>query len=377
LLAAVDPTLIHASADARPYALAFLMLALAILGFLVSCSKASRGARALWVFCGAATIWAHYVFYPFVLGIVGAYLLVPDLRARYRPSQFGLDSLIHLLLVALAVPQFTQLFARRSVLDWVSTGHTGGGLLTATLPYWPLLALGVLAVWKRDDPEKNLFRALWISLLIGALGFLLLNMLGANVIHWRYTQGGLVIIILLSAASFAVVNRYAAAVAIVVGALFLVTALERAKAAYGTYTLKGFEDWRQATEVLGAALRGDTLTPVLFRSGFAEENEVPLGSPVTTTRAPLRGPGRVAPNWHVVSLTASWDHPEREAYFADEVLPQLDAADTFYLLSRSRRYAAKLVGWVEEARPGSFETRTQAFGRVVLITFIRSPSSRF
>ena len=74
-VAAIDPTLIHASADARPYALAYLMLTLTLLGFIGTCLKAERGTRALWVTCGAGTIWAHYVFYPFVLGIITAYFI--------------------------------------------------------------------------------------------------------------------------------------------------------------------------------------------------------------------------------------------------------------------------------------------------------------
>jgi uncharacterized membrane protein len=375
VLAAVDWTLVHASAQARPYALAFLMLTLAIFGFLAACSNATRGARAFWVFCSAATIWTHYVFYPFVIGIVSAYLLIPYLRLRYRPSQFGRDLLVHLLLVSLALPQFVQLFARRSDLDWVSTGYTGGGLIALTLPYWPLLILGAIAVWKCDEAGKSAFWALWISIIVGSVGFLTLRVLGVNLINVRYMQGGLIPIMLLSVAGIALLNRFAASVSVVMTLFLLATALQEVKLRFGTYTRMGAEDWRQATEVLDATLEGDTLTPVLFHAGFIEEDQTPLGSPVAATRAPLRSPGRPHPGWNIVPLTLSWNHPQREAYFFDEVRARLDSVETFYLLSRSAPYAALMVEWVEQVRPGSFEAQTQEFGSVVLVTFRSTHSS--
>ena len=375
-LAAVDWTMVFASAQARPYSLAFLMLTLAILGFLASCSNATRGARALWVFCGAATIWAHYVFYPFVLGIVSAYLLVPSLRVRYRPSQFRRDLLVHLLLVGLAVPQFVKLLARQSDLDWVSAGYTGGGLVGLTLAYWPLLILGGLAVWNSGEKGKSVFWALWISVIVGSLGFLIPRVLGVNLINVRYMQGGLIPIMLLSVAGVALLNRFAAFVSVVITSLILATALHQTKLRLGTYTRLGVDDWRGGTAVLGATLKGDTVTPVLLHTGFIEEDRAPLGSPVAATRAPLRSPGRAAPRWNIVQLTGSWDHPHREAYFVDEVLPQLDASQTFYLLSRSALYAAQVAEWAEKARPGSFEAQTQEFGMVVLVTFRRTNWSR-
>jgi len=375
-VAAVDPTLVHASADARPYALAFLMLSLTILGFVGTCLRQERGTRAMWVTCGAGTIWAHYVFYPFVLGIVSAYLMTRSFREQYNPRRFSRDLLAHIVLVALSAPQFIQLFARREELDWVSHGYTGGGLAFMTMSYWLLLVLGTVAVRKREEPLPDVFRALWICILVGALGFLSLKALGANVIHWRYTQGGLVAIILLAAGGFSLLNRLAAPAGAVVTALLLATVLQQAKGTWGTYTMIGFEDWRQAMEVLSVELEGDTLTPVLFRSGFMEEDQTPLGSPVPTTRATLRSPGREAPDFNLIPLTASWNHPEREDYFETVVLPTIDIAETFYLLSGSPLvYASCMVEWINEARPGVFEARRQNFGRVTLIRFRKAQVS--
>ena len=180
----------------------------------------------------------------------------------------------------------------------------------------------------------------------------------------------------LAAGGFSLLNRLAAPAGAVVTALLLATVLQQAKGTWGTYTMIGFEDWRQAMEVLSVELEGDTLTPVLFRSGFMEEDQTPLGSPVPTTRATLRSPGREAPDFNLIPLTASWNHPEREDYFETVVLPTIDIAETFYLLSGSPLvYASCMVEWINEARPGVFEARRQNFGRVTLIRFRKAQVS--
>ena len=306
-----------------------------------------------------------------MVGIIGAYLVTPYFQRQYKPGVFGRDILIHLLLAGLALPQFVQLLTRRETLDWVSTGYTGGGLLIMTIPYWISLFLGGLALRKSGDPIRSSYRALWICLLLGTLSFLGLKLLGINVIYSRYMQGGLVAVLLLSAGAVAVLNRYRAFVSVLVTVLLLATVLQLNRRSYGTFTQVGFEDWRQATEILESELRGDTLTPVLFRSGFIEEDQAPLGSPAPATRAPLRSPGREAPGWNVISLTSTWDRPGREAYFVKQVLPRLDDSESFHLLVRSGRYASYVMDWIESARPGAFTTRRRDFGQVVLVSFER------
>lgn len=373
LIAALDPTLIHASADARPYGLAFLMLALTTVGFVRASLTGDATARYLWMIAGAGTMWAHYVFYPFVFGIVCSYVVIPTFRRRYKPGIFRRDLLIHLLLVGIAVPQLIQLLARRETLDWVSKGHTGGGLVLMTMPYWISIALGAIAVGTFKKPKQSVYQALWTCLMLGMLGFLGLKILGTNIIHWRYVQGALIAILLLSAGALAVLNRRRASVSLIIALLLLATVLESNRRFYGTYTLLGFEDWRQATATLDGELNGDTRAPVLFRSGFIEEDHPPLGFPVPATRAPLRSPGRMSPDWNVVSLTSSWGHPDRETYFVEHVLPQLDDSDRFYMLVRSGRYASSMINWIEGMRPDVFVAQIRTFGQVVLVKFDRVP----
>lgn len=374
VFAAIDPTLVHASADARPYGLAFLLLTLTIIGFLSSCLTGRRSARALWITAGAGTMWAHYVFYPFVLGIFGAYWATRHLQRRYKETQLGRDLILHGLLLSLAAPQLFHLLGRRETLDWVSTGYTGGGLIMMTMPYWLALVMGGLAARKNGKLLQSITGSLWTCLLLGSLAFVALKILGTNLIHWRYMQGALIAILLLAAGAVAVLNRYRGAVCIFVTVLLLATVMRLNQRAYGTVTQLGFEGWRQATQVLGDELRGDTLTPVLYRSGFIEENHLPLGSPVPATRAPLRSPGSEMPDWNIIPLTATWELPEREAYFESEILDRLDVSSDFYLLSRSGRYASSVVDWIENARPETFTNQRRDFGQLVLVKFRRIQS---
>jgi hypothetical protein len=319
-------------------------------------------------------MWAHYVFYPFVLGIFGAYWATRHLQRRYKETQLGRDLILHLLLVSLAAPQLIHLLGRRETLDWVSTGYTGGGLIMMTMPYWLVLVMGGLAARKHDELLQSITRSLWTCLLLGSLAFVVLKILGTNLIHWRYMQGALIAIVLLAAGASAVLNRYRGAVCIFVTVLLLATVMRLNQRVYGTVTQLGFEGWRQATQVLGDELRGDTLTPVLYRSGFIEENHLPLGSPVPATRAPLRSPGSEMPDWNIIPLTATWELPEREAYFESEILDRLDVSSDFYLLSRSGRYASSVVDWIENARPETFTNQRRDFGQLVLVKFRRIQS---
>ena len=79
----------------------------------------------------------------------------------------------------------------------------------------------------------------------------------------------------------------------------------------------------------------------------------------------------MSPDWNVVSLTSSWGHPDRETYFVEQVLPQLDDSDRFYMLVRSGRYASSVINWIEGMRPDVFVAQIRTFGQVVLVKFDR------
>ena len=79
------------SVDARPYALAMAAAALATTGFIAACRLASARNRLTWAAGAAGVVWAHYLFVPFLLGLVVAYGLHAGLRAVYKPRMFALD----------------------------------------------------------------------------------------------------------------------------------------------------------------------------------------------------------------------------------------------------------------------------------------------
>jgi len=123
--------ILDASRSGRPYALALLLAALALVGFL----RATRGARwgrLLFVFGAIGLFYAHYVLAVFVGGLGVAYLARPSLRRLYRPGAFFVDVVA---LAGLALPGLAQLSALRA---------RSGALSWITHPSWQVFAVVLL-----------------------------------------------------------------------------------------------------------------------------------------------------------------------------------------------------------------------------------------
>ena len=370
VLAAFDSTLLSASASARPYGLALFFLTVFIVGFLLSGTRGGRADRALWILGGAGTAWAHYLLYPVVAGMLGAYFLLPSIRERYPESTFRKDLFVHALLVSLSLPQLVHLFLRRGSLDWmVDVQHFA--VLILIMPYWIALALGATVARPRNRTTNAAQHALWISIVFSLLALVGLNLLGVNLFHWRYLQGVLIPVLFLAAGALGRMSRIALLTTVLwTGAVFGLN-LRAANIGSGSFTRLGEEDWRQAVSVLDEEIGHQDKVPVLFRSGFVEDDELPLGSPGPATRAPLRSPGRQVPEWDIIPLTYRWETPEREEYFNSVILTRLDGAAEFYCLAQTGSYASALVDWVEETWPGLFRHSVRDFELVRIVHFVR------
>jgi hypothetical protein len=116
----------------------------------------------------------------------------------------------------------------------------------------------------------------------------------------------------------------------------------------------GDSDWRAATAELSKQLGDDRSAPILFRSGFIEDDQRVYGRQVSSALAsPLRSPGQEQPAWNLVPLTFNWDLTGREDYFERVIPPAIERQDVFYYFScvciagpSSRNYAGRLTEWI-------------------------------
>jgi len=368
---------VHASVEARPYALVLLSVALAIAGFQWAIRTGTGSARALWILGGASVAWAHYVHYPIVVGLAAAYILLPDLRTKYSIRRFLIDVLWQAGLVGLCAPQVLALLNRRATLSWIDdTNYLV--FVPLLLPVLPAIALGgTLGTRDSDRMARALRSSLWICMVwhVGVLELAALG--GVNLLSARYFIAILVPALLLAGAALARVRLVEAAAALLGFAILTGGTLIAVKRTTGTFSGVGYDDWRGAVTELSARLRSVPEAPVLYRSGFVEEDVVPLGVPSAATLAPLRSPGRLPFTRDVTPLTFRWSHALREAYFAERLLPALGPSHRFFVLCarfgpEPTAYPDQFVSWVEAQWPAQFRAERINFGGVELIDFQRT-----
>lgn len=375
LLFWLSPLAVNATVQARPYALVLAAVAVTLLGFGRSVLLGDRLGRALWLAGATGVVWAHYTQYPLVVGLAGAYVLMPSLRERYTPRLFCRDAVLHVVLVAPAVPQLLALFQRRAALSWMGApDHLAFAPLV--LPLLLPLALDISAPAPSRESRIRGLRLAWVASAAGQLLVLhLAALVGVNLLHPRYALGVMVPMVLLAATAMtrlrgpevtACLFVFAGASAITFGA---------AKASTGSFSGLGHEDWYGATRALASGpCASDTL--VLYRSGFVEQDVQPRGALVGVNLAPLRSPGVKPPDCLVRSLTYRWDSPARHQYFDREIVSLLAESERFALFGlmngpEDRPYSQRFVGWVEDRWPGEWSVNRRAFGAVQLIEFTR------
>jgi hypothetical protein len=357
----------RASGDARPYALAVLLGAVVLFGFVKAVEDGRLSSRIWFVAGSAGLIAAHYLFALMLLGVGIAYLAAAPLRERYPLRRFSADVAAIGLLTVPLVPQVLALWERRAVLDWVP--QINYNLLYVTFGAEATLVAAGLAAgafWERRPKINGSLALLATTALTPPLALVVLAVRGTNLLVPRYMLSGLAPLCLLAGVGLALAApkcRYFGWFGWSgLNALAFLFMYQQD----GSFTTAGSQDWRGATAVVGQRLEEDRGAPVLYRSGFIEDDQIALGGSVSSAVfAPLRSPGRAMPQWDMVPLTHTWRQREREQYFERAVAGAVDDRGVFYYLSSKAGdgYEIYFERWVSERFGGRFESERLDAGR--------------
>ena len=378
LLFWLSSSMIHSSVDARPYALALFMAVIMFYGFARAARRGDYLGRGLFVAGGAGLFSAHYVLIPVATGIALSYSLFSRLRAQYPVRHFAVDIGLQLLIVSWSVPQMVGLWSRRSGLSWLGSAEYLA--FVELIAPFVVLALAPYICGKQpaiSTFEKAMNWVLWLSIGGQISALYLLAYFGVNLLHARYMMTIVIPAALLASQGFVRLPLYLAAVPLAYLLFFVGGSLIIDFNVYGSFSAVGVQDWRKATNCLDNLIRSEPGTPVLYRSGFVEEDGLIDGRMSTAMLSPLRSPGRQPVAWNLVELTYSWDKPGRDAYFARVVEPAIQRADRFYYVTctgcfnkMTGQYTADIISWIEKKFPGSFQTESIPAGRgITLIRF--------
>ena len=112
------------------------------------------------------------------------------------------------------------------------------------------------------------------------------------------------------------------------------------------------QDWRAVRLQLEQVATAHPGIPVLYRSGFVEQDGRPNSrlEPVHVT--PLHPPGLKPPHLHLVPMTYTWAAAARDDFLTSTILPAVDGADEFYFVSsinysfKTGEYGKDLTTWL-------------------------------
>jgi 4-amino-4-deoxy-L-arabinose transferase-like glycosyltransferase len=376
----LEPGLLEMSTNARPYTLGTAGLSIMLLGFLRATRAGTPAARALFVLGGVLTFYAHYALALPAAGLALAWGVTPAYRERYPAKRFLTDVALQLLLVAPCAPQLLSLFARRHEL---ASGlvERGGGLDVFLVPLevvaLPLL-VAALGVWRgRTDvlaTSAPAARTLLACVAVPAALMALLALGGPDLRRHRYAVGLLAPALVLAARAVASLRDRERQGVLGLGVVACAAFYGQRAHERGTFSGVGGEDWRAPVALLEQELARAPGAPVLYRSGFFEDDLRVRGVDVAVTRAPLRAPGQPPPSFHLVPLTFHWEGLSgREEYFSDAVAPAVRDVPVLFFVSHATggyagEYAESLVAWLERVRgrPVRWEALAATRGIVLL-----------
>ncbi len=371
--------LVEADASARPYSLAALFAGLMLLGFARASLRGDGWGRVLFIVGGSGLFASHYVLAPITVWIGVGYFAFPSLRRYCGARKFAFDVSVLGLSVLPWMPHFFAVWGRREVVAWL--GEPRYGLIFSLIG--PLFVPGMVAFLtvagkhKREtrDDLTMLFGLIVVAHLV-VLG--LLAEFGMSFLHRRYAMVIVIPAALLGAQGIRRQRRFAL-FPLLCWALLTGLAFAACFIATGIFSRMDHEDWRLAVARLDQELESDPQAPVLYRSGFVEEETVMWAPLPAVLKAPLRSPGRESPRWNLVPLTHRWNNtPARGEYFQRVVVPAIRDADRFYLLASSDyseltgHYPEGVRAWVRQTFPNRFTSvPLEAGSGLLLLRFQR------
>ena len=301
---------VQTGVNARPYALAIFGVALATTGFLGVCQTGRHAWRVAFVAGACLAFWAHFVLALPVVGLVIGYAATPALRSKYKVGWFLTDATVMAVAVVPAWPYVAAAMARPQHFGWLAAARHSD-ILAMLAPFalpWALAATSF-----RQQARAPAESALLASAVAVPVGLEVAWLAGSNLVTARYLGPIVVPAAILAAVNMPRLVRAEQTIAAL--SFFILTCVSygRTVATTGTFSGLGVEDWRSTTAEARKVVNSDDL--ILFRSGFVEEDRVPLGRPHPATLSPLRSPGTPALSASVASLTHSWSVSGRQEYF--------------------------------------------------------------
>jgi hypothetical protein len=336
------------------------LAALALHGFALAVLTGTRRNRILFVVGGAGLLLTHYVSSAILLGLGVGYLCFSGLRTRYAWKAFLTDVALQSGVVLVAMAQLSKLWRRRGELDWI--GPPDFMLIVTVLG--PFL-LPILVAWRHGqrarDGVRHLIEWTFALAVFAQLGVMtVIAALGTNLLAPRYLMIVAVPAAVLGGLSLSRLRTPVASISAVFAIALVTTLSILSWRISGVPATLVHQDWREAVGVLDAELRMAPGAFVLYRPGFVEQDpRVPLSGALL---APLRSPGRPAPDWPVVPLTFSWGSAAREPHFRQVLVPALETAPVFFVLVSGTTpmtgdYVPLLVNWIETEFPNQFLRR--------------------
>jgi hypothetical protein len=355
-------TAIWESLDARPYGLALLFTAVAVLGFIRVCTSGRPRDRAVWIVGAAGLVWAHYIFAPLLAGLAAAYALRPALRSRYPVARAFADLGAMALLVLPAGVQMATIVRAPQAQSWM--------FRSSPLAVLGLIAPFALAAWfpvrpRRTDVESALRFGLSMAIATQFAALAIVTLAGASLLDSRYGSAVVVAAAVLAGDTVARLKRSEALVPLVVYATVTALTLGATRQTLGSLSGAGFQEWREAVRALRPEVARSGGAPVLYRSGNAEDDLGPPGAVRwPATLAPLRSPGQTPPAWNLALLTYRWTSDARAHYFDEQLARRLDEQPVVFLLCLSSSepgtngYCGNVVSWIEATWPGRFQSHS-------------------
>ena len=372
-LAALSPQLVEQSANARPYTLGLFLASVMLVGFAKAVLTGSRSGRILFILGGAGTFAAHYAVTLVSAGLGLSYLVLRQLRARYRPREFALDVVLQLLLVSPIMPHVWSVWVNRSEKDWAADPNfleffamVGGPLVLAATGW----AVGGP---RTTSPRHALVNALWLCVAAPVAGLSLVSALGPNLLVERYLGTIVVPALVLAGEGARRIPRGTAAFPWAYWGVSVVVAFGTTLFLVGSFSKVGRQDWRGAVAAVDKIVRNQPEALVLFRSGFVEDDGRTTGFVTAGTQSPLRNPGERTPSWARIALPFRWSAPNNEEYYVREVKPRLESTEVFYFFGVNTfyevtgDYPVELFGWINSHFPDRFEAHYIDVGRGMLL----------
>jgi hypothetical protein len=356
LFALSSPPFLEAGINARPYALALLAYAAVWLGY-AHAARGEKEGRLLLIVAASALFWAHYLLAIFLLGIGAAHLLIRPLRRQYSLRAFVQDSAVIAVLCAPAFGHLHSLWVRRGDISPLPEPNYDF--------YAPLLGPSAVSVavalvcmrfrWGRVGPR---LAAAIIAVGVPLVFLSALPAVGVNLMSARYGLPAVLGGVFCAAGALSHVAWRPAAFGT---ALFISTAVVIPLAEHSlTLVVTIPQEWRSVRSVLEHVVSARPAVPVLYRSGFVEQDGAMNRRLAGVHTAPLRPPGFEPLEVRLIPMTYTWSAATQgdDLHLRTLVVPAVENADEFYFVSsinyspKTGEYAKELTAWLRSRLGG-------------------------